>query len=73
MEFILLAVIVLQFIYQIYSDIQNRKERKFLQMNLEDFTDFDESTPEDGKNEENPYISMDEVGIEDLLKTKEKR
>jgi hypothetical protein len=75
---ILLVVIVLQFIFMVYSDFQNRKERELLQLKLmskdiDDYKSALEDTPEDSKKEENPYLDMDEVGIEQLLKTKEKR
>jgi hypothetical protein len=72
MNLILFAVIVLQLGYIVYSDIQNRRERKFLQMNLNEFEDFDE-TPEDSKKDEpDPYMTMEEAGIERVLKAKEK-
>jgi hypothetical protein len=72
MELILFAVIFLQLVYIVYSDIQNRRERKFLQMNLNEFEDFDE-TPEDSKKDEpDPYMTMEEAGIERVLKAKEK-
>ena len=77
MNAILLVVIVLQFAFMVFSDIQNRKERELLQLklmseNLDDYKSALEDTPEDSKEEENPYVGMDEVSIEQLLKTKEK-
>ena len=73
MNILLFAVIVLLFAYIVYSDIQNRAERKFLQMNIEDFTDFND-TPEDSpKDEEDPYITMEEAGIEQIIKAKERK
>ena len=78
MNSILLVVIVLQFSYMVFSDIQNRKEREMLQLKLmsKDLSDYKsntDGTPEESsKQEENPYVSMDEVSIEQLLKTKEK-
>ena len=72
MEIILFSIIVLQFGYLVFSDVQNRKERKFIQMNLEDFTDF-EDTPEDSpKEEEDPYLPIEEAGIERIIKAKDK-
>lgn len=73
MNILLFAVIVLLLAYIVYSDIQNRRERKFLQMNLNDFTDFND-TPEDSpKDEEDPYITMEEAGIEQIIKAKERK
>ena len=73
---ILLVVIAFQFIYMIYSDIQNRKERELLQLklmskDLDDYKSAVENTDVDSVKEEDPYVSMDEVGVEQLLKTKE--
>jgi len=74
----LLGIIFLQFAYIVYSDIQNRKEReslelKFMSKNLEDYKFAVEDTPEESKKEDpDPYISMDEAGIEQVLKAKEK-
>jgi hypothetical protein len=78
MEYILFAVIVLQLLYIVYSDFQNRKERELLQLKLmsADATDYREllgDTPEDSpKEEEDPYISLDEAGIERVVKAKDK-
>jgi len=66
MDIFLFATIVLQLGYLVYSDIQNRKERKFLQMNLNEFEDFDEPF------EDSPNVSMEEAGIERVIKAKEK-
>lgn len=77
-EFILLAVILLQFIYIIYSDIQNRKEREALEVkimckDLDDYKSATEDTPKDSpKDEEDPYIPIEEAGIERIIKAKDK-
>lgn len=70
MEILLFVIIVLLLGYIVYSDIQNRKERKFIQMNVKDFVDF-EDIPEDSVEEEDPYIPADEAGIEQIIKSKE--
>jgi len=72
MDIFLFATIVLQLGYLVYSDIQNRKERKFLQMNINEFEDFDEPFEDSPKEEEDPYVSMEEAGIERVIKAKEK-
>lgn len=79
MEYILLSVIVLQFGYLIYSDLQNRRERELLQLklmsdNLQDYKSALEDTPKDSpKDEEDPYISMDEANIEQVVRAKERQ
>lgn len=71
MELILLVVILLQFGYLVYSDIQNRRERKFLQMNLNDFTDFDDIPEDSPKEEEDPFISIEEAGVDKIVEAKD--
>jgi hypothetical protein len=77
MDLILFAIVILQFLYMIYSDIQNRKERESLELklmskNTEEYKYLLEDTPEESKKEDpDPYISMDEAGIEKVLKAKE--
>jgi len=74
----LLGIIFLQFAYIVYSDIQNRKERESLEIklmskSLDEYKSAMEDTPEESRSEEpDPYISMDEAGIEQVLKAKEK-
>jgi len=72
MNLILFAIIVLQFGYIVFSDIQNRKERKFIQMNLEDFVDFEDTPEESIEEEDDPYLPIEEVGIERIIKAKDK-
>ena len=73
MEIILLVVIVLQFGYLVYSDIQNRAERRLLQVEL-GMVELPnpEENPDSSPDEEDPYISMDEVDIEQIVKAKDK-
>lgn len=77
-ELTLFAVVVLQFAYIVYSDIQNRRERELLQLklmsaNLQDYKSALEDTPKDSpKDEEDPYISMEEANIEQIVRAKEK-
>ena len=73
MEIILLVVIVLQFGYLVYSDIQNRTERRLLQIEL-GMVELPNSleNPDSSPDEEDPYISMDEVDIEQIVKAKDK-
>jgi hypothetical protein len=76
METYLLAVILLQFIYLIYSDFQNRKERETLSLKLmsKNLSEYVESTKKEdnvaGESEEDPYLTMDEAGLEAVLKAK---
>ena len=77
MEIILLIVIVLQFFYMVYSDIQNRKEReawalKVMSKNLDEYKSVGEGTPEDSpKQDPDPYLDASEVGIDRILEAKE--
>jgi hypothetical protein len=77
MNLILFAIIALQLGYLVYSDIFNRKERESLERKImsEDLDEYLSSMEEDQesvKEEPDPYISMDEAGIERVLKAKEK-
>jgi hypothetical protein len=78
MELLLFAVVLFQLGYLVYSDVQNRAERERLQLKLmsKDLTDYKSATeeaPKDGeKEEEDPYVTMEEAGIEKLLAAKEK-
>lgn len=78
MEIFLIVVICLQFAYLVYSDFQNRAERERLQLKLmsKDLTEYKSATedaPKDSpKEEDDPYVTMEEAGIERLLKAKEK-
>jgi len=74
----LLGIIFLQFVYMVYSDIQNRRERESLELkvmskSVDEYKSAIEDTPEESKKEDpDPYISMEEAGIERVLKAKEK-
>lgn len=77
MEVILLVIIVIQFVYKVYSDIQNRSERELLQLKLmsKDLDDYVSSTEEteDGPVEEpDPYIDMSDANVEQILRAKER-
>jgi len=75
-EIMLGIVILLQFGYQIYSDLQNRKERDVLTQKLmsRDLADFKSSTEEVAAGiseaEEVEYMTMEEAGVERVLKAK---
>ena len=77
MEYILFGVILLQFGYIVYSDIQNRKERevmtlKIMSKDIDEYKTALEDTPEDSpKKEEDEYIPVDDVGAERIIKAKE--
>ena len=79
MDTAFLIVIGFQFAYIIYLDIQNRKEREMLEMKLmsRDLGDYkslmEEVVEESQKEEESPYIPMEEASIEQVLKSKEKK
>lgn len=77
MDFILLGIIVLQFGYLIYQDIQNRKERselqlKFMAKNLEDYKSVKEESPEPASSpQDDPYLTLDEAGVDRVVGAKE--
>jgi hypothetical protein len=76
MDFILLGIIVLQFIYLVYQDHQNRKERndlhlKLMAKNLTEYKDVTESTTETAPAEEDPYLTLDEAGVDRVVGAKE--
>jgi len=78
MELFLIIIIGLQFAFLVYSDIQNRTERerlqlKFMAKDLTDYKSATEETPKDSpKEEEDPYMTIEEAGIEKVLKAEEK-
>ena len=73
---ILLAIIVLQFAFMVYSDVQNRKERERLQLKLmsKSLGEYVASTEEveDSVQEKDPYIDVDAMNVDQILKAKEK-
>ena len=70
------VVIVLQFLYLVYNDYQNRKEREGLELKLmsKDVTEYKNSTEKIEENtekeEEDPYLTMEEAGVEGVLRAK---
>lgn len=76
MTYLLFVVILMQFGYQIYSDLQNRKERDILTQKLmaKDLIDYKVASEktEDGVSEvdENEYQSLEEAGVDGVLKAK---
>ena len=79
MELLFFAVIVLQLALLVYMDFQNRSERERLQMklmskDLAEYKSLTEETPEDSESEEpDPYLTIEEAGIEKIVKAKEKQ
>jgi predicted transport protein len=76
MNILAVIVITFQFIYIIYSDIQNRKERESLQLklmskDLNDYKNFKEDVVTSGNYEEDPYIDIDEAGLDKIVKSKD--
>ena len=77
MTAVLFLVIFVQFVLIVYFDYQNRTEReKILMMSmsegLKDYVATVEGEDESAVQEEDPYLEMDEVSVEQLLKAKEK-
>ena len=76
MEMLLIAVIFIQFLYQMYSDSQNRKERESLTLKImsKDATEYKnlmEPAPATSeKEEDDPYVTMEEAGVERILNAK---
>ena len=76
MEYILIAVIVLQWAYIIYKEESIRKEREKLQLKLmsRDVTEYKEAVepePKPVKKEEDPYVDITEVPINKLLRAED--
>lgn len=78
MEIVLIAFLVLETVYLIYSDYQNRKERKDLQLKLmsRNLTEYVSAVdvPKDVNTPEEPetHIPLEEVSAEDLIKAIDK-
>ena len=74
MNIILFAVIVLQFSFMVYTDIKNREERESLQLklmsdSLTEYKDVINDRAEDSpKDDPDPYVSMEEAGVEKIVK-----
>lgn len=76
MEYILLVVIFLEFAYIVYSDIQNRAEReelilKIMSKDLNEYIGLDEKIEDSPKEEEDPFISMEEAGVDKVVEAKD--
>jgi hypothetical protein len=80
MEIVLIVIIVVQFIFLVYSDIQNRIEREKLELKLISggLSDYVSSTTKDvedkpaAKEEEDPYLDMTEASVSQILASKDK-
>ena len=78
MEIAFLIIVGLQFAYLVYSDFQNRAERerlqlKFMAKDLAEYKSVVEETPKDSPKEEpDPYLTIEEAGIDRVLKAEEK-
>lgn len=78
MDLLLFAVIFLQLVYIVYSDFQNRAERERLQLKLmskdvAEYKSITEETPIPAPSiEEDPYITIEEAGVEKVVRAEEK-
>lgn len=80
MEIILLIIIAAEFLYILYQDIANRKEREKLQLklisrNVYEYKDSVEPQVEEEtnfKNEEDVRIPVEEASIEQILKAEDR-
>jgi hypothetical protein len=77
METILSIFIAVQFIFIVYSDIQNRVEREKLELKLiskglSDYISSTEEEEESKKEEEDPYIDVMEANIDQILVSEDK-
>jgi len=73
---ILIIVVLLEFAYIIYKDEMFRRERKDLQLklmskNVEEYKKVSEPTPKPAKQEPDPYIPIEDVQTEKLMKAKD--
>jgi len=72
----LIVVAIIEFIYIVYQDFLNRREREKLQMKLmsKDIQEYKEATepaPKPGKSEKSPYKPIEEVSIDKLMKAED--
>ena len=78
-DIILSVIIVVQFLFIVYSDIQNRKERDSLELKImsgsihEYRQAVEETDLSSAKLPEDPYLDIENAGIEQILKSKETR
>lgn len=77
MEYGLLAVVALQFVYIVYKDYINAKEREKLQLKLmsRDVGEYKavvDKIPEDAEPEPDPYIPAEDATIDEILKAEDR-
>jgi len=73
---ILIIIVLLQFAYIIYKDEISKRERKDLQLklmskNVEEYKRVTEPLPKPTKQEKDPYIPIEDVDTEKLMKAKD--
>lgn len=72
-EYFLLLVIILQFVYIVYKDVSNGKERERLQLklmskNLVEYKEAVEKPPKPAKKPKpSPFKNLEDVSIDKLL------
>lgn len=72
MIYLLVIVAIVEFVYIVYQDLLNRKERDRLQMKLmsKDLSEYQavaEKPKDTPEPEPSPYISIDDVDVKKLL------
>ena len=77
MIWLTVAFIVLQFIFILYQDITNRREREKLEMklmshDLQDYQTAQEKPPKNGESKPDPYVPVEDVPIKKLLDAEDK-
>ena len=73
---VLIVIVVIQFIYIIFKDITNARERERLQLKIisKDATEYKrviDKEPEKGESFEDPFIPVEEASVEQILKANE--
>ena len=76
MVYILGAVAILEFVYIVYQDWQNRAEREKLQLKLmskdtQEYKKATEKPPKETEPEPDPYKTLDEVSIDKLMQAED--
>jgi len=76
-EYILGFVVILQFIYIIYKDREERAEREKLQMKLmskdvEEYKRAVDPAPKDAEEKKSPYVDLDDVPIDKLMRAEDR-
>lgn len=77
MIILLSAIAVLEFFYIIYQDIVNRRERDKLHLKImsRDTTEYKKATEKPAKSsepKEDPYVPLDDVPVEKLMRAEDK-